>query len=125
MIYGAASPAGWSDAAYGDQSPEGRSRLGYVISLITCTLSDPCLIPGWTLTFTRTLVGNSLGAEVYASSEVIDHVALLRENYAPFLNMSPGMIGLGSCESPPTHLRHTETITGKCLARRGSALSKL
>ena len=39
---GAITLAGWSDAAYGDQTKEGRRRLGYVIRKASSTLRGPC-----------------------------------------------------------------------------------
>ena len=36
--------AGWPDAAYGDQSAEGKCRLGYVIGWMSSTLKGPCRI---------------------------------------------------------------------------------
>ena len=44
MQCGAMSTAGWSDAAYGDQSPEGTRHLGYVVGLMSSTLHGPCRI---------------------------------------------------------------------------------
>ena len=47
---------GWSDAAYGDSSCLGRSRLGYIIGIISSNLCGPCHIIQWTSRFTRKTV---------------------------------------------------------------------
>ena len=43
-------------------------------------------------------------------------MALLREFYAPFVDASPGMAGMGDCESL-TRLRNRRTIAEECPAR--------
>lgn len=48
MRRGTTSPAGWSDAVSGDQFPEGKYCLGYVIGLMSFTLVGPCRTPQWT-----------------------------------------------------------------------------
>ena len=68
------------------------------------------------------LVKSILGGEVYASGEMIDHVALLREFYAPFLDASPGMVGLGDCGILFTPLRNDETIAETFLVRHFSGI---
>merc|ERR1712215_525615 len=45
---GALSLVGWSDAAYGDLSQNGKCRLGYLISIMSSSLSGPCHILQWT-----------------------------------------------------------------------------
>ena len=57
------------------------------------------------------------GGKVYAFSEMIDHMALLREFYAPFAHISPGLVGMGDCESLFTHLKNKKMITEKYLVR--------
>ena len=57
------------------------------------------------------------GGEAYASGEMIDHTALLREYYAPFSRMSPGIVGMEDCESHFTPLKNRKMITGKYLVR--------
>ena len=54
--------AGWSDAAYGGLSEEGRCRLGYIIGLMSSSLSlsGPCHVLQWTSKFTRKFVTGSL-----------------------------------------------------------------
>ena len=44
-------------------------------------------------------------------------MALIREFYAPFIGLSPGMVGLEDCGSLFNHLRTKEMITGKYLVR--------
>ena len=55
---------------------------------------------------------------MYAFSEMIDHMALLREFYAPFSRISPSTVGMVDCESLVTHLENRKTVTEKCLVRR-------
>ena len=47
--------------------------------------------------------------------EMIDHMSLSREFYAPFANLSPGMIGLGGSDGLFTHVRRKKTISEKFL----------
>ena len=71
----------------------------------------------WTSKFTRRLVKGSPGGEVYASSEMSGHMALLREFYAPFSRMSPGLVGMEDCKSLFTHLKNRKMIAEKYLVR--------
>ena len=54
---------------------------------------------------------------MYAFSEMVDHMSLIREFYAPFVDISPGMVGLEDCESLFNHLRNKKMITEKYLVR--------
>ena len=65
-----------------------------------------------------------MGGEVYAFSEISDHMSMLREFYAHFLDMSPGMVGFEDCDSHFTHLANKKTITGKFLFRHFLAIQK-
>ena len=96
---------------------EWKVPLGYLIGIMSSSLTGPCHVLQWTSKFTRKLVKSSLGGEVYAFSEMIDHVALLREFYAPFSHISPGMVGMEDCESLFTHLKNRKMVTEKYLAR--------
>ena len=87
--------AGWSDAAYGDQLATGRCRLGYVVGLMSSTLKGPCRILQRASTFARNMEKSNLGGRVYAPSEMMDHVLLLKEFFGPFEGMRPGAAGLG------------------------------
>ena len=40
------------------------------------------------------LAESSLGGEVYATSEMVANMPLLRDFYGPFVDVSPGMLGL-------------------------------
>ena len=53
-----------------------------------------------------------MGGEAYASSEMIDHAARLREFCALFEGMSPGATAFGNCGSLFAHLRRKKFITG-------------
>ena len=86
--------AGRSDAAYGNQTKEGRRRLGYVISLVLSSIRGPCRLLQLAPKFIGELVNRGLGGDAYALSEMREHVALLREFYAPFVDLSLRMEGL-------------------------------
>ena len=108
---------GWYDAAYGGQSTEGKCRLGYVIGLMSSTLKCPCHISQWTSKFTRKMVKSSLGGEVYALSEMVDHMLLLKDFYGPSGGINPGVVGMGDCESLFTHLKTKKMAAEKYLVR--------
>ena len=55
--------AGWSDAAYGDLSQNGKRRLGYLIGITSSSLAVPCHVLRWASKFTRKLAKSSLGGE--------------------------------------------------------------
>ena len=114
---GAMALVGWSDAAYGNTTCVGKCRLGYLIGVMSSNLCGPCHIIQWTSKFTRKLVKSSLGGEVYAFSEMLDHMSMLREFYGNIAGSKPGMIGLGDCESLLTHLKESKSITEKFLVR--------
>ena len=61
---GAMPQAGWSDAACGDRSAEGKCGLGYVIGLTPSTLYGPCHIAQLPSQFTRGLVKSGHSGEV-------------------------------------------------------------
>ena len=61
---GTATLAGASDAACGDQSAEGKCRLGSVIDLMSPTLKGPRHISQWASKFAREMVRSGLGGEV-------------------------------------------------------------
>ena len=67
--------AGWLGAVYGSQSAEGNCRIGYVIGLMSSSLSGPCHVLQWASKFTWKPVKSSLGSEVYALSGMVDHLA--------------------------------------------------
>ena len=85
MHCGPPSSAGWSDATYGGQFAEGKRQLGYVI--------------GWMFSSAR----GSFGGEFYALGEMVAHMALIRDMYAPFEGVTLEMVGMEDCESPITH----------------------
>ena len=72
------TPAGWSEDAYANQSAGRKCRLGYVIGLMPCTLSGPRRAPRWPSKFTGEMAEGSLGGELYAVGEVVDHASLPR-----------------------------------------------
>ena len=95
---------GWSDAAYGDQSSMSKCRLGNVIGFMSSNFCGPRHLIQWTSEFTRKLAKICLGGGVYASSEMLDHMSMLREFYGRCTDWYPGMVGLEDCESLFTHL---------------------
>ena len=60
---------------------------------------------------------SSMGGRVYALSEMVDHMLLLKEFYGPIEGMNPGVAGLEDCESLVTRLRTKKMIAEKFLAR--------
>ena len=72
---GAMCSAGRPDAAYEDFSKEGRRRPGYVIGLMSSTLSGSRRISQRAAKFTRKLLGGSLGGEAYDVGEMAGHMA--------------------------------------------------
>ena len=47
----------------------------------------------------------------------MDHVALPREFYSPLSDISPGMVGMEACESPPTPRKTKGIIEERNLVR--------
>ena len=71
--------ARWPDAAFGTHEQDGRCRLGYLIGLMSSTLTGPVHILQWASKFTRRHVKSSLGEEIFALSEMWDHMDMIRE----------------------------------------------
>ena len=61
---------------------------------------------------------------MYAFSEMVDHVALLRELYGPFVDLPPGVHGFGNCEIPSIHPKKEGPIVEKYVARDSSGIEK-
>ena len=109
--------AGWSDAAYGNTSRMGKCRSGYIVGVMSSNLCGPCHIIQRASKFTRKSVQSSLGGDVYAIGEMLDHLSMLREFYGHFTGLYPGLAGLEDCESLFTHLKKNKMIAEKFLAR--------
>ena len=60
---------------------------------------------------------SALGGDVHAFSELIKHMSPLREFYDPFVNLSPGVIGLEGCEGLIAHPKNKQAVTGEYSAR--------
>ena len=105
--------AGWSAAAYGDQSSLGKCRLGYAIGVMSSTLSGPCHITNGPQ--------NSL---VKLAKKALDHMSMFRELYGYFLNIYPGLVGPEDCESLFTHLKNRKAFADKSLARHFLAIQR-
>ena len=69
----------------------------------TASLTGPRHILQRTSTFTRKMVKSSLGGEVYAPSEMVDHMTLIRDFYRTFESLGPGIVGLEDCGILFTH----------------------
>ena len=81
--------AGRSDVANGDGAAEAQCRLGFVIGPTSSTLGGPCHM------LRRTSKFAGLADQVYAFSEIADHMSLPREFRSPS-DLSSG-IGLEDC----------------------------
>ena len=88
------------------------SRAEWQVSVGSSSLSGPRHVLQWASKLT-----SRLGWEAYTFSEMIDHMALLREFYAPFSRMSPGLVVMGDCESAFTHLKNKKMVTEEFLDR--------
>ena len=90
------------------------------------------LLPDWALpcfaldleVHSQTCQEQSRG-KVYAFSEMIDHMALLREFYAPFSGAPQGMEGKKECDSLFSHLKNRTLLTGKYLVRHFLSIQQL
>ena len=105
MHCGSMSLVGWSDAANGGQSTDGKCRLGRVIGLMPSSSAGPSHVLRRTSKFNRKLVDSTLGGEVYALSEMVDPTSSWRDSYGPFEGLSPGIAGLEDCGSLFTNLK--------------------
>ena len=108
---------GWSDAVFGTHTQDGRCRLGYIIGLMSSTLTGPVHILQWTSKFTRKHVKSSLGGEIFALSEMWDHMEMIKDFYAPLGHAEIRSYGLIDCESLLSHLRTGRLGTEKFLTR--------
>ena len=108
---------GWSDAAFGTHTQDGRCRLGYIIALMSSTLTGPVHILQWASKFTRKRVKSSLGGEIFALSEMWDHMEMIKDFYAPLGHAEIRSYGLIDCESLLSHLRTGRLGTEKFLTR--------
>ena len=106
--------AGWPDAAHGDQNGEGAAD--WASRLVAAR--GPRRLVQRSCRYARKLEQSSLGGEVYAASEVMDHVAMLRRSYDPLVGLSPGEAGRGDCESFLTRLKAKRAAAGTYSARR-------
>ena len=115
---GSTSLVGQSNAVHGDQSTEGKCRVGFTLGALSPTSSGPRRMLQWTSKFPRMLGKSSLGAEVYAHSETAGHMSPLKDLFGPFDGLNLGAAGLEDCGGPLTCLKTKKMIAGKCLARR-------
>ena len=80
---------------------------------MSSALSGPCHIIQRTSKFTRKLVTSSLGGEVFAFSEMLDHMSMLPECFGRFAIRYPGMVGLEGRESLFAYLKKKKLIAEK------------
>ena len=71
-----------------------KCRLGCVIGLTSPNLCGPRHLIQWASKFTRKLVKSSLEGDFHASSEMLDHMSVLREFYRHFTDCDTGEVGL-------------------------------
>ena len=105
---------GW---CFWDQRTEGKCRLGYVIGLMSSTLTGPCHVFRWTSKFFGGTAKSSLGGEVHALSDMVHHTSLLRDFYGSFEGLDPGTMASEDCESHFTHLKTKKVIAEENSAR--------
>ena len=91
---------GWSDAAHGGQVAGGKCRLGSVIGIVSTSLTGPRHVLQGTSKFTRKLDKSSLEVTYILAAKWWP----TQRGCGIFVATSPGMIGLGGCSSPFTHL---------------------
>ena len=60
---------------------------------------------------------NSLGGEVYAIGEMVDHMSLLQDCYGLVDGLDPGMAGLADSETFVTYLKTKKMLNDKYSAR--------
>ena len=106
------------------QSTAGKCQLGYVIGLMSSTLKGPCHVRQRASKFARKMVKSSVGREVYALSEMVDHMLLLEDFRGPFGRINPGEVGLEDCESLFTHLKTKKMAADKYLLRHLSRIQQ-
>ena len=119
---GAMMLVGWSDAAFGTHTQDGRCRLGYIIGLMSSTLTGPVHILQWASKFTRKHVKSSLGGGIFALSEMWGHMEMIivfsasrREKIRSY--------GLIDCESLLSHLLTGPLGVGESLSRHFRCIS--
>ena len=61
---------------------------------------------------------------MYAFSEMLDQMSMLREFRGHFMDLRPGVAGMEDCECLFTHLRKSKLITEKSLARHFLAIQQ-
>ena len=114
---GTASLVGWADAVFGDQSAEVRCRPGHVIGLTFHSPNGPRHIIHGVSKFTRMSIKSSLGGAVCAHGDMVDHMALIRDFFEPYVGLSLGVIGSGECENSSYFSNAKRAIAELYLAR--------
>ena len=108
---------GWSDAALGTHGQDGRCRLGYLVGLMSSTLTGPVHILQWTSKFTRKHVKSSLGGEICALGEMWGPIEMIRVVFSASGHEKLGSYELIDCESLLPPMRAGRLGTEKFLTR--------
>ena len=114
---------GWPDAAFGTHGQDGRCRLGYLIGLVSSTLTGPVHILQWTSKFTRKHVKSPLGGKISALSKTWGYMNMIRELYTALGHEKLGSYGLIDCGSSLSRLRTGRPGTEKFLIRHFRSIS--
>ena len=67
---------------------------------------------------------SSLGGEVYAVGEMVDHMTLLKDFRGPSEGVNPDLSGLEGCEGLCTNLKTKKMIAEKLLVRRSMSIQQ-
>ena len=92
-------------------------RLGYVIGLMSVSLTGPRHAMRWTPRFNRKLVKTPLGGEEKSLRGMADHMSSLRHCCAACEGLNPGIMGSDDCEGLFTHQKTKKMLAGRYLAR--------
>ena len=60
---------------------------------------------------------STLGGEVFALSEMVNHTLLLKDCFSPFAGLNQGVVGLEDCGSLVSHLKTKRMIAKEFLIR--------
>ena len=116
--------AGWSDAAYGDQSSLRKYRLGYLVGLTPRNFCGPRHIWQRASKSRRNQVTGSPGGGGYTFGEMLGRMSMLREFHGHFADLFLGTVGLEECGSPSTRLGEDRMIAEKLLVHLSPAIQE-
>ena len=84
---------------------------------MSSSTTGPCRISQRTSKFPRRLGRSSLGGEVYALSDMVDHMTLMRDLFGPLGDSALEVARLKECESLFPRLNDEKMIAAKYAAR--------